>query len=485
MGSPYLMSLGFSKPLIPFVWLAGPLAGVVGQPYFGLCSDQCRIRWGRRKAFIAGGAIVIVFSLPALAWSAEIIHTIAWIVSERQDHYVLQTMIKTTAAILIWVLNFAIQPLQCGLRALIVEACPPEQMDTANAWASRMISIGSLLGYGSGFVDLSQLMHIGGGHTQFKTLAVLAACGLAATVSVCCCAIRERDPNEDGPPSKELKSMVGKVKHIYGSIFKIPPQVAMVCKVQLCSWIGWFSFMYYITTYIGEIYLRDIHPVDLAAQKRANQHGSLALLMFAFAQLISSIIAPSLITKPEQDLHSIPDTFSTRRTALPRFLARQLSTSWSSLCGLWVLSHAIFAACMFSTIFVSKSIVAATTLVAFVGISAALSQIVPFTLISLILSRHHERAIYRAPSSDLSHEITTEKSTTNYETQPGIVMGIHNMSIAAPQLIAALGSSVIFWMLGTDGHGGDESRSTAWVLRASGLAALAAIWMTLKLRDRG
>jgi solute carrier family 45, member 1/2/4 len=245
---PYLMSLGLSKPVIPFVWLAGPLAGVIGQPYFGLCSDQCRIRWGRRKAFIAGGALVIVVTLPALAWSGEILHTLAWIVSERHDYHVLRAAIKVTSAILIWVLNFAIQPLQCGLRALIVEACPPEKMDTANVWASRMISIGSLLGYGSGLVDLSQMMHIGGDHAQFKALALLATCGLAVTVFVCCSAIRERDPNEDGPPSRELQNTIGKLKHIYGSISKIPPQVAMVCKVQLCSWLGWFSFMYYITT---------------------------------------------------------------------------------------------------------------------------------------------------------------------------------------------------------------------------------------------
>jgi solute carrier family 45 protein 1/2/4 len=242
------MSLGFSKLLTAVVWIAGPLAGVLGQPYFGLCSDQCRITWGKRKAFIAGGALVIICSLLALAWAGDIMYTVSWIVGSGQDHRILPTITMISAAIFVWILNFAIQPLQCGLRALIVESCPPEQIDSANAWASRVISIGSLLGYGSGFVDISRLMHTEGRHTQFKALCVLATCGLAFTVCVCCSTIRERDPNQDGPPSVELKSIIGKIKHIYGSIFKIPPLVAMVCKVQLCSWIGWFSFMYYITT---------------------------------------------------------------------------------------------------------------------------------------------------------------------------------------------------------------------------------------------
>lgn len=111
-----------------------------------------------------------------------------------------------------------------------------------------MVSVESLLGYGSGFVDLERLLSVGGGHAQFKVLSVLATCGLAVTVCVCCYVVRERDPNEDGPPCRNLGSMVGKARHIYGIIFNIPPQVAMVCKVQLFSWAGWFSFMYYITT---------------------------------------------------------------------------------------------------------------------------------------------------------------------------------------------------------------------------------------------
>lgn len=235
--------------------------------------------------------------------------------------------------------------------------------------------------------------------------------------------------------------------------------------------------------------MQNIHPVDLAARKTANQYGSFALLLFASAQLLASIIAPSLITKQDRDLHPVPDTVATGgiKTALPRFISRHLSTPWSSLCALWALSHAIFAACMFSTLLVGNSVAGATALVGLVGISAALSQLVPFTLISLILSQHHEghAGTYRAPPTDPTRALAEEKPAAGYVTQPGIVMGIHNMSIAAPQLIAAVGSSAVFWMLGADGggDGGDESRSTGWVLRAGGLAALAAIWMTVKLRD--
>jgi len=39
-GSPYLLSLGISKSLLALVWIAGPLSGVLVQPYVGLKSDN-------------------------------------------------------------------------------------------------------------------------------------------------------------------------------------------------------------------------------------------------------------------------------------------------------------------------------------------------------------------------------------------------------------------------------------------------------------
>src|SRR6186713_3054672 len=141
------------------VWLAGPLAGVIGQPLFGLSSDQSRLSWGKRRPFIAGGAIFMILSLLGLAWVKEIVFTASWIIRGTTNRDELRAATLTVAAIFVWTLNFAIQPLQGGLRALIVDCNPPEQMDVANAWASRMVSAGSLIGYGSGFFDLPRLMY--------------------------------------------------------------------------------------------------------------------------------------------------------------------------------------------------------------------------------------------------------------------------------------------------------------------------------------
>lgn len=249
---PYLLSLGFSKPLMALVWIAGPLAGVIGQPYFGLCSDQTRIQWGKRKPFIFIGAMVIIWSLMGLAWTRDIVCIVAWILGAPMDSDAIQYGVLTAAAIFVWIMNFAVQPLQAGLRALIIDSCPPDHLNVANAWASRMISMGALVGYGSGFLDLPRLLHVPGS-TKIRGMSVLAGLGLTFTVLFCCLFIDERDPTTEGPPDEKLRSMTGKVKYIFRSLFRLPPQVLNVCKVQFCSWVGWFSFLYYISTYVGEI----------------------------------------------------------------------------------------------------------------------------------------------------------------------------------------------------------------------------------------
>ena len=126
---------------------------------------------------------------------------------------------------------------------------------------------------------------------------------------------------------------------------------------------------------------------------------------------------------------------------------------------------------MLSTLFVT-TVTGATVLTAIAGTSAALAQFVPFTLISAALSRLREK---RASALN-AHRNLLEP----YVMEPGIVMGLHNMAIAAPQLVAACVSSVIFWM--SDGRKGNGA-GTARALAFGGFSALVALWFTAKLRE--
>lgn len=49
-----------------------------------------------------------------------------------------------------YILDFALNALQASLRNLLLDITPSEQLNTGNAWHSRMIQAGSIVGYAFG-----------------------------------------------------------------------------------------------------------------------------------------------------------------------------------------------------------------------------------------------------------------------------------------------------------------------------------------------
>lgn len=107
-GSPYLLSLGMSKALVAFVWLAGPMTGVLVQPYIGIISDRCRIPWGRRKPFMIAGTLGTVGSSLLLAYAKQIVQLIGrWGPDATYDGY-WQGITIALATVLMWALDFSV-----------------------------------------------------------------------------------------------------------------------------------------------------------------------------------------------------------------------------------------------------------------------------------------------------------------------------------------------------------------------------------------
>ena len=96
------------KSLLALVWIAGPLSGMLVQPYIGVKSDQCRISWGKRKPFMIAGAIATAISLIALAWAREIVHGFLSIFHADPKSYGVKVSTIVFAVVFIYMLDFAI-----------------------------------------------------------------------------------------------------------------------------------------------------------------------------------------------------------------------------------------------------------------------------------------------------------------------------------------------------------------------------------------
>ncbi len=73
--TPYLLSLGLTKSQAAFVWVAGPISGLIVQPIVGVIADESRSRFGRRRPIIIVGSILVALSLLALGFTKEIVAT--------------------------------------------------------------------------------------------------------------------------------------------------------------------------------------------------------------------------------------------------------------------------------------------------------------------------------------------------------------------------------------------------------------------------
>lgn len=54
------------------------------------------------------------------------------------------------AIVSFYLLDFALNALQASLRNLLLDVTPPEQLNVGNAWHSRMLNAGNIVGYGFG-----------------------------------------------------------------------------------------------------------------------------------------------------------------------------------------------------------------------------------------------------------------------------------------------------------------------------------------------
>ncbi|KAF1915704.1 hypothetical protein BDU57DRAFT_451545 [Ampelomyces quisqualis] len=509
-GSPYLLSLGLSKSMLALVWIAGPLSGVLVQPYVGLKSDNCRLPWGKRRPFILGGATATILSLMLLSWAKELVSGFLGIFGADPESAGVKTSVMLFAVLFVYVLDFAIN---------VIDVAPTHQQESANAWLMRSAGIGNIAGYLAGYIKLPEYLPWLG-DSQFKVLCAIASFIMALTVGISVSTCAERDPTFDAAPVQQEGGVIAFFRSLYRSVHSLPAQIKRVCEVQFFAWIGWFPFLFYITTYVGEIYAdpffeENPHMTDPeidAIWEDATRIGTRALLLFAVVTFAASVVFPFVIPPtfqaPEPDRPPTPATPMTPATphsmggsgyfalshtpkGTPRTLNEKILQALEilqikslTLRRAWVFSHIAFAALMVLTFFI-KSTLGATLLVGAIGIPWCITNWAPFAIISSEISKRDaiRRGIIR-PRDRESQLIAAgeDDASGSGADSAGVVLGIHNVAIAAPQVIATLVSAIMFKLLQKPrGTAGDDS--VAWVLRFGGLCALVAAWLTLRVNE--
>ncbi len=123
-------TMGADVDKLPLLMIAGPVTGLLVQPLVGHYSDRNWGRWGRRRPFFMAGALVASLSLLAMPWAATL-----WI-----------------AAALLWTLDAALNVAMEPFRAFVGDMTPESQRTKGFAFNTVLGCTGAIIGSLAPFV---------------------------------------------------------------------------------------------------------------------------------------------------------------------------------------------------------------------------------------------------------------------------------------------------------------------------------------------
>ena len=212
------------------------------QPYMGAMSDQSTSKYGKRKPYIIVGIIGAVLSMISMAiMRVGAVKVYSWIGKDYVSGHTMGNIARTLVIFWVCILNLSLQPLQVGLRAIVIDGCPSHQQSTASAWSGRFTGLGGIATY-----LLDDFMIRKYPDRTFEVLCIITSLSLIITNLPCLfLATERRSPEAIG---KQVFRPARLTRRILKTARRMPHRVRIICAVQFASWCGWFPFLYYNTT---------------------------------------------------------------------------------------------------------------------------------------------------------------------------------------------------------------------------------------------
>ncbi|QCD94349.1 hypothetical protein DEO72_LG5g2432 [Vigna unguiculata] len=296
--TPYVQTLGVPHAWSSFIWLCGPISGLVVQPIVGYTSDRCTSRFGRRRPFILSGALAVAISVFLIGYAADIGHATG-------DDITKKTRPRAVAIFVIgfWILDVANNMLQGPCRAFLGDLAAGDQKKTrtANASYSFFMAIGNVLGYAAGSYD--KLHHLFP-FTETKACNVFCAnlksCfffSILLLLILCVVVLTYvEDPqfipdvnNTNNGENQEVQtglwySCFGELSGAFKGLEK---PMWMLMLVTAVNWVAWFPYVLFDTDWMGrEVYGGD---VGTAAYDAGVHAGSLGLMLNSVVLAVMSV----------------------------------------------------------------------------------------------------------------------------------------------------------------------------------------------------
>jgi len=382
--SRIFQTLGASQDSIPALWIAAPLTGLLVQPIIGYMSDRTwSPRWGRRKPFFFIGAIlstIVLFFMP---------HSpVLWV-----------------AAGCLWILDASINITMEPFRALVADKLPDSQRSYGFVMQTLIIGIGTWVA--SNLPWLVTQMGVSNeaqpGLIPLSVKIAFAIGGVVFLASVLYTIFTTTEyPPEDLEAFKKEneanKGFFNGLNEIFSSIGKMPKTMKLLGIIQFFSWFAFFAMWSLATPALTTHVFHSPAPVE-STFNMADEN-SKALFMVA--------------SKAYND-------------------AADLVGSYMGMYGLSSMAFALLLTLYAAKRSINRKYIHMLSLIAGgLGFISMYYIQEPSQLIySFILIGISWGSILSMPYAMLSSAINPKKM--------GVYMGIFNMFIVIPQIIAATG----------------------------------------------
>ena len=220
--SPIYKYLHAEESQLPYLWLAGPITGLIIQPIIGSMSDRTWNRLGRRRPYFLVGAILASTTLFFMPNSSAV-----WM-----------------AAGLLWILDASINITMEPFRAFVADNLPEEQRTLGFVMQSFFIGIGQTLA--NALPYLFTMLGVVGVMATGIPLSVDYAFKIGAVVfliAVLWTVVSTREyPPEDMEAfqrmKRERKGVLAGFAEIFSSVAEMPPTMKQLAVVQFFTWFA-------------------------------------------------------------------------------------------------------------------------------------------------------------------------------------------------------------------------------------------------------
>ena len=220
--SPIYKYLHAEESSLPYLWLAGPITGLLIQPIIGSMSDRTWNRLGRRRPYFLVGAILASLALFVMPNSSAV-----WM-----------------AAGLLWILDASINITMEPFRAFVADKLPEEQRTLGFVMQSFFIGIGQTLA--NALPYLFTALGVVGVMATGIPLSVDYAFKIGALVfllAVVWTVVSSKEyPPEDIEAfhrmRRERRGILGGFKEIFSSLAEMPPTMKQLAVVQFFTWFA-------------------------------------------------------------------------------------------------------------------------------------------------------------------------------------------------------------------------------------------------------